>query len=161
MQRVCDVDVEAGGAGQRAGVVEHPIARDDDPVGAPGGVDDAVPAAERLAPHHLVQHGRHPLAVVGVLVLQQQLRAGLHLPGPVAVHARHRVRPLPAVAVQEEPEPADALRLTQAQHPLDRAEVAVALDDVRAERLRTRDGFVVGVHCHGRPIPSMQPAGRS
>lgn len=57
VQEVGDVDVKPRGADQRTSVIEHPIPGDNDAAGASGGVDDAVPAAERLALHHPVQHG--------------------------------------------------------------------------------------------------------
>lgn len=46
------------------------------------------------------------------------------------------------MAVQKEPEPADALRIAETEHRVDRGEVAL-LDDVTHERLAALHGFVV------------------
>ena len=166
MQRVGDVDVEAGRADRGTGVVEHPVAGDDDTAGVSGGIDDAVPTAERLSLEHVVEDGRNALSVFGVLVLQQQFRGGLDFPGFVAVHARDRIRPLPTLVLQEVAEPAYPLRLTQTEDQIDRAQ-PVLLDYVRHERLARRprtvtarlpigtpDSFIFEVHGHrASPLP--------
>jgi hypothetical protein len=92
-------------------------------MGAPGGVDHAVTTAERLAPKHPVQDGRDLLAMVGMLVPQQQSGGGHHQAWPVTAHVGNRVRPLPALAVDVEPEPADPLRVALPDDQVNRAEL--------------------------------------
>jgi hypothetical protein len=92
-------------------------------MGAPGGVDHAVTTAERLAPKHVVQDGRDLLAIVGMLVPQQQSGGGHHQARPVTAHVGNRVRPLPALAVEVEPEPADPLRVALPDDQVNRAEL--------------------------------------
>ncbi|WP_414738974.1 hypothetical protein [Mycobacterium nebraskense] len=82
LQRVGDVDVEAGRPDRGAAVVEHPVTRDDDAVRAPAGVDDAVQAAERLS---LIPYGSAQTVRVG-LPDGRALR-------PRTTRARRRSRP--------------------------------------------------------------------
>jgi len=68
LQRLSDVDVEPAGADDGADIVENAITDDYYPMGAPSGVDDAMPAAEGLTAQHPLQRISDPLAVVGMFV---------------------------------------------------------------------------------------------
>ena len=72
------------------------------------GIDDPVPAAERnaLAAHLLDQLG-HRRLVVRMLVRQDEFGCRSDGSGFVAMHLRHRIRPLPAIVLCQKPEAAD------------------------------------------------------
>ena len=107
VESVGQVDVIALTTDQRAVAVKHPVREDDDGVLATGGVDESVAAGERPAEvQEVVEKVLDVLAIVGMLMGEQQFGGGHDGTWLVAVHARDLVGPFPSLPHEPETEAA-------------------------------------------------------
>ncbi len=120
LHRRRDVDVEAVGADDRAGVVEDLVTHHDDMVDLAVGVDDAVPGGEGARrPADLVQCGGDLAVVLRMFVRENQVGCRLDAARLVAVHPLDLGRPLPAFVGEVELERSDSLGISAGERVLD------------------------------------------
>jgi hypothetical protein len=124
---VAEADVDAFAADDGVGVATQLLTDDENAARPACGVDDPVPAVERLAlPRHRLDQQRDLRRVVWVFMGDHQRRRGLNGTEFVAVHMGDGVKPLPPVLGAEVPEQADRAPELRCPHSLQRLDASSA-----------------------------------